>query len=85
MASSAGKQSQASKMVSVQISAVELELLEEGHPAGRLVFQIRKDDPDAGGANADAATSPPTSPISLPSPISPVSSPPAGSPKIGGV
>lgn len=49
---------------------VELELLEEGHAAGRLIFRICKNDPGAGNTNLESFTSPPTSPISLPSPTS---------------
>lgn len=61
---------------------VELELLEEGHAAGRLVFRICKNDPDIGNTNLESFTSPPTSPISLPSPashISPHDAPPSAS------
>ncbi|KAI6037546.1 hypothetical protein EDC04DRAFT_2120393 [Pisolithus marmoratus] len=49
---------------------VELELLEEGHAAGRLVFRICKNDHGVGNTNLESFTSPPTSPISLPSPTS---------------
>jgi len=49
-------------------SAVELELLEEGHPAGRLVFQIRKNNTNA---NVNISASAPASPV-VPSPSSPI-------------
>ncbi|KAI6121855.1 hypothetical protein F5141DRAFT_1260506 [Pisolithus sp. B1] len=49
---------------------VELELLEEGRAAGRLIFRICRNDPGVGNTNLESFTSPPTSPISLPSPTS---------------
>lgn len=54
------------------MTAIELELLEEGQAAGRLIFKISK---SAGGAKPDA---PPT-PTDAPSSVPPASAP--GSPK----